>query len=231
MSVVENEKLLEVARRIREMREISGFSVDEMAEKTEVTPDEYRAFEEGREDFPFTFIHKCALAFDISITELLEGSSARLSSYTVTRKGEGQQTAKEQGITIENLAPLFKKKIAEPYWVKYEYSEELQNKPIHLTRHSGQEFDLILKGSLLVQVGSNTEVLHGVDSIYYYSSTPHGMIAVDGEDCTFCAVILPGEDEKEETIRETLVAPHPGHKKWVSDKFISTVEDENGLLK
>ena len=38
MSVVENEKLLEVARRIREMREISGFTVEEMAEKTEVTP-------------------------------------------------------------------------------------------------------------------------------------------------------------------------------------------------
>ena len=87
MSVVENEKLLEVARRIREMREISGFSVEEMAEKTEVTREEYVAFEEGREDFPFTFIHKCALAFGLGITDILEGESARLSSYTVTRRG------------------------------------------------------------------------------------------------------------------------------------------------
>ena len=31
MSVVDNEKLVEVAKRIREMREISGFSVEEMA--------------------------------------------------------------------------------------------------------------------------------------------------------------------------------------------------------
>ena len=226
-----NARISEIAFRIREMREIMGYDEAKMATLTEVTPEEYAAYESGTVDLPFTFIHKCALAFDISITELLEGSSARLSSYTVTRKGEGQQTAKEEGITIENLAPLFKKKIAEPYWVKYEYSEELQNKPIHMTRHSGQEFDLILKGSLLVQVGSNKEVLHEGDSIYYNSSTPHGMIAVDGEDCTFCAVILPGEDEKEETIRETLVAPHPGHRKLVCDNFIDTVEDENGLLK
>ena len=45
MSVVENDKLLEVARRIREMREISGFSIDEMAEKTDVTREEYLAYE------------------------------------------------------------------------------------------------------------------------------------------------------------------------------------------
>ena len=226
-----NARISEIAFRIREMREIMGYDEAKMATLTEVTTEEYVAYESGTVDLPFTFIHKCALAFDISITELLEGSSARLSSYTVTRKGEGQQTAKEEGITIENLAPMFKKKIAEPYWVKYEYSEELQNKPIHLTRHSGQEFDLILKGSLLVQVGANKEVLHEGDSIYYNSSTPHGMIAVGGEDCTFCAVILPGEDEKEETIRETLVAPHPGHRKLVCDNFIDTFEDENGLLK
>ena len=226
-----NARISEIAFRIREMREIMGYDEAAMAALTEVTPEEYVAYESGAVDLPFTFIHKCALAFNISITELLEGSSARLSSYTVTRKGEGQQTAKEEGITIENLAPLFKKKIAEPYWVKYEYSDELQNKPIHLIRHSGQEFDLILKGSLLIQVGSNKEVLHEGDSIYYNSSTPHGMIAVGGEDCTFCAVVLPGEDEKEETIRETLVVPHPGHRKMVCDNFIDTVEDENGLLK
>ena len=41
----ERGKLLEIALRIKEMREISGFSVDEMAEKTDTTPAEYRRFE------------------------------------------------------------------------------------------------------------------------------------------------------------------------------------------
>ncbi len=30
--------------------------------------------------------------------------------------------------------------------MRYEYSEELQNKPIHLTKHSGQEFDFVMSG-------------------------------------------------------------------------------------
>ena len=185
-------KLQEVAIRIREMRDICGFTVAEMAEKTEVSNAAYVAYEAGELDFPFTFIHKCAQAFGIGITDLLEGRSAHLSSYTVTRKGEGQETAKEAGISIMSVAPLFRKKIAEPYRVRYEYDPELQNKPIHLVKHAGQEFDFVLEGKLKVQVGSNVEYLEAGDSIYYNSSTPHGMIAVDGQDCLFMAVVLPG---------------------------------------
>lgn len=231
MATVSNEKLNEVAVRIKEMREIFGFTVEQMAEKTEVTPDEYKAYETGTLDFPFTFIHKCSLAFGIGITNLLEGQSAHLSSYTVTRKGEGLETAKEDGINIKNLAPLFRKKIAEPYWVRYDYNEELQNKPIHLTKHSGQEFDLVMKGKLKIQIGKNVEYLSEGDSIYYNSSTPHGMIAVDGEDCLFVAVVLPGENVEETVIRDTLVPEHKPHKKYIYENFIKTQEDENGSLK
>ena len=229
MGSAETGKLLEVAARIREMREVCGFSEGEMAEKTEVSLEEYRAYEEGRLDFPFTFIHKCALAFGIGITDLLEGRSAHLLSYTVTRKGKGQETAKEDGIEIQNLAPLFRRKLAEPYWVHYEYSEELQDKPIHLTKHSGQEFDLVLSGRLKIQIGENVEYLSEGDSIYYNSSTPHGMIAVDGRDCLFVAVVLPGENLAEPIVRDTLF-PARSAKKLVSDEFVHTKEDENGRL-
>ena len=230
MATVSTDKLKEVAKRIREMREICDITKTDMAKKTEVSLEDYRAYENGELDFPFTFIHKCSLAFGIGITDLLEGQSAHLSSYTVTRKGQGQETAKEDGIEIQNLAPLFRKKIAEPYWVRYEYSEELQNKPIHLTKHSGQEFDFVMSGRLKVQIGENVEYLSEGDSIYYNSSTPHGMIAVDGRDCLFVAVVLPGEDVKENVIRDTIVSAHSGNKEYVSSKFVECTEAENGAL-
>ena len=228
MATVATDKLMEVAARIREMREISGMTELQMAEQTEVSVEEYRDYEAGRLDFPFTFIHKCALAFGIGITNLLEGKSAHLSSYTITRKGRGSQTAKEDGIEIQNLAPMFRKKIAEPYWVKYEYNEELQNKPIHLTKHSGQEFDLVMSGRLKVQIGDNVEYLNEGDSIYYNSSTPHGMIAVDGQDCLFVAVVLPGAKQVEPVIRNTLFTTKKSDKKLVSENFITTTETETG---
>ena len=222
--------LVEIASRIKEMREIMGWSIADMAQKTEVSEEQYSLFESGAADIPFTFIHKCALVFDVELTELIEGRSAKLSSYTVTRKGEGQETAKEDGINIMNLAPKFRDKIAQPYWVRYEYNAAQQNKPIHLTKHSGQEFDLVLSGSLKVQIGEHTEVLHEGDSIYYNSSTPHGMIAVDGKECVFCAVVLPGENTAETTVTKS-IASAKASESLVCEKFVDVEEDENGCLK
>ena len=126
---------------------------------------------------------------------------------------------------------MFKKKLAEPYYVTYEYSEELQNKPIHLTKHSGQEFDFILSGRIKVQVGEHIEVLNEGDSIYYNSSSPHGMIAVDGRDCLFIAVVMDGDEEEEEVALEDLGAPERPEEKLVCSEFIDTVEAENGALR
>ena len=224
-------QLAEVAFRIREMRHICGFTEAEMAQNTDTTVEQYHAYEAGLADLPFTFIHKCALAFGLGITDLLEGhSGAHLMSYTVTRKGEGQRTAKEQGITICNLAPYFRKKLAEPYYVTYEYDEAQQHRPIHLTTHSGQEFDIILSGQLKVQVGDHTEVLNEGDSILYNSSTPHGMIAVGGKECVFCAVVISGEETDERSVRESIVQARTSEE-YLCQKFVHAVEDEKGALK
>ena len=133
-------QLQEIALRIREMREILGYSMQKMADLTEVSEETYRVYESGKVDLPFTFMHKCAKVFGLEITDLLEGHSAKLSGYTVTRRGKGLVTASEDGITIQDMAPMFRKKLATPYWVTYQYSQELQNMPIHTTTHTGQEF-------------------------------------------------------------------------------------------
>ncbi len=223
-------KLSEVAGRIREMREISDFSIEEMAEKTDTTPEEYLAYENGDVDLPFTFIHKCALAFGLEIANLLEGSSPKLKSYAVTRSGQGQTTVDENGIRILSMVPRFQKKIADPYWVRYEYKKEEQDRPIHLSTHKGQEFDYIIKGHLKVQVGEHTEILGPGDSIYYHSHLPHGMIAVDGEDCDFIAIILPGEEVDE--VKSTRIMTEARQAEpWIVDRFIRCDEDELGRLK
>ena len=231
MTAAKEMNLMDLAHRIREMREIMGYSEEAMAEKTEVSVEQYRIYESGEVDIPFTFIHKCALTFQIDMSDLLEGQSARLSVCTVMRKGHTQDPIKEDGIQIMNMAPMFRHKIAEPYMVKYDYSEELQNKPIHTTVHSGQEFDYVLSGRLKVQVGETVEYLSEGDSIFYNSTLPHGMIAVDGQDCRFLAFVMPGAGETEDVLKDSLISTRAQKKVLVSDDFVETEEDENGLLK
>ena len=110
-------QLMEVANRIKDMRELLGYSMQKMAELTEISDDTYKMYESGVTDLPFTFLHKCAKVFGVEITVLLEGHSARLSGYTVTRKGKGLVTASEDGITIQDMAPMFSRaaESAHPY--------------------------------------------------------------------------------------------------------------------
>ncbi len=223
-----NNQLKEIASRIKEMREIFGYTEESMAEMTDTAVEEYKDYEAGNVDFPFTFIHKCALAFGVGMTDLVEGRSAKLSSYTVTRKGDGKRTSKEDGIEINNLAHLFRNKLAEPYLAKYEYREDLQDKPIETITHGGQEFDIVLEGKLKVRIGNHTEILSEGDSIYYNSSMPHGMIAVDGKDCTFIAVVIAGDEKSGDERRD--VKASMGSYELEVKKFINTTEDENGVL-
>jgi len=230
--------LLEIALRIRDMREIFGYTTEEMAKKVGITEELYCAYESGETDLPFTFMHKCSLIFGVELTDLLEGRSAKLQSYAVTRRGQAPKTAEEDGITIQNMAPMFRQKLAAPYWVTYQYSEELQNRPIHTTTHDGQEFDLVIQGSLRVRVGDHEEVLNEGDSIFYKSSTPHGMIAVDGKDCVFLAMIMASDKTDQpltiasrHTQKEAAsVQPAKEAPALLSNRFVWGKEDENGQL-
>jgi len=222
-------QLMEIALRIREMREILGYSKQKMADLTEVSEETYRLYETGTVDLPFTFMHKCAKVFGLEITDLLEGQSAKLSGYTVTRRGKGLVTASEDGITIQDMAPMFRKKLATPYWVTYQYSPELQNLPIHTTTHAGQEFNLVIKGAMRIKVGDHVEVLREGDSIFYKSSTPHGMIAIDGQDCVFLSMIM-ASDTTDQPLYIGQSRKAKAGAPYLCEKFIQTTENEMGAL-
>lgn len=168
-------RLREIAERIRTLREIAGLSTAEASRLTDVSEDEYTKLESGENDFSFTFIYKCAQLFGVDVTDILKGSSPTLSSFSITHKGEGLPIVRRKGFNYNNLAPLFKNKVAEPFFVTARYNPDEQNHPIKLSTHEGQEFDYILKGSLKVQIDDHVDIINEGDAIYYNSR--HGRTA------------------------------------------------------
>ncbi len=234
-------KIREMAQRIHTLREIIGLSTAEMAGKTGITEREYIDCESGLSDLNFAFLYRCALALNVDVTDIIEGTSPRLAGYTVTRRGEGQEIQKAHGMTYYNLASAFMNRIAEPLYVISDYDEAAQDADIELTTHEGQECDIVVKGALKVQVGDHFEILHEGDSIYYDSATPHGMIAVEGQDCIFYAIVLnpTSESTPDEVFahgtatravkRET--APKQKDTTYrVWEDFVVPVENEAGIL-
>ena len=229
MNAEAKQELMEMAARIREMREIIGYTVEQMAEKTEVSVADYEAVEAGVVDPTFNFLHQCAIVFGIDINALLKGHSAHLSGYEVTRAGQGPLTAHESHMDIRNQAAMFRDRLGTPYWVTYKYDPALLEKPIATTTHGGQEFDLVLKGSMKIRVGEHVEELKEGDSIYYRSSTPHGMVATDPAGVTFLAMVMAGEGGDTHLGLET-VRPRSERAPLVVDRFVETDEDLAGRL-
>ena len=228
--------LKDVAGRIKDLREAKGYTAEELAKLTGVSVEDYMMLEQGESDFSFTFIYKCAKACGVEVVDLLEGRSTTLTSFAITRKGEGLKILKSHGVEYNNLAPKFKDKLAEPFLVKFPYLPEEQDAPMKLNSHNGQEFDVIVKGSLKVQVGNHVDVLHEGDSIFYNSLIPHGMIAVSEGGCEFHAVVLnPQDGLVSEEYPESPFTPSKAVEKvqdgaTVADNFIESSYDENGVF-
>lgn len=183
-------RIVEVAERIRSLREIMDFSVEEVANAVNYSVEKYKAAERGEIDFSINFLYKCADKFGVDMVEILTGEKPHLSFYTVTRKNEGLPMERRSGFNYFHLGARFKDKRCEPFVVTAPYSESEQTQPIHLSSHEGQEFDYILKGKMKIALDNHVEILSEGDSVLFDSAHPHGMIAVDGDDCTFLAIVL-----------------------------------------
>lgn len=188
-------KVSEIAERIRALRDMYDYTVEEMAESTGVTPEEYEELESGSQDFGFTFLYKCAEKLGVDMIEIITGSNPRLTDFIVVRSGEGLPIKRREGFSYYHLAPTFKNKISEPFLVHAPFIEEEQEKKIALSRHAGQEFDYIISGTLRFSHEGRTVDLGPGDSLYYDSGKGHGMIATSEDGCTFLAVVMRGDSE------------------------------------
>ena len=227
-------RIHEVTARIRELRTIEGLSPAELGAKLGLSEEEYLAYENGEQELDFAFLYNCSVALSVDVTDLIEGVSPQLSNYILTRYGEGRRVEQAHGMTYYNLAYKFRKRIAEPLFVHSVFSAEAQLKPIPVTTHEGQEFDAVISGYLKVQVGNHTEILGPGDTLYYDSSTPHGMIATNGGDCDFYAIVLTPEEDLPQRPAAVPVLTNTTPKKAEDEiwkKFISVTEDEHGAVR
>ena len=229
-------KTREVAARIRELRLITGLSVEEMAKRTDLTVEEYIQCEEGNRNLSVAFLYRCTLSFGVDMGDLLEGKSPQLRSYALTRKGEGQRIEEAHHMIGFNLASGFRNRIALPLYMEIAYRPGAEYEDIQLTTHEGQECDIVIRGHMRIQIGGHSEVLHPGDCIYYDSATPHGMIAVDGEDCAFYAIVLSNSAAREGEPAAAVATP--GVKRDLTEKkprvyrsFITPTVEDSKLTK
>lgn len=181
-----NTHIQQIAQRLRGLREALELSVGSMADKCGVTIDEYRMYETGESDIPVSFICHTAQVCGVETTALISGNNAHPVAYFVTRKGTGPTVERNKAYKYHSLAHGFRYAKAEPFEVTVVPGNEL----VTLNSHPGQEFNLVLEGSMQMQIAGNYIILEEGDSIYFDATRPHGMKAMNGKKVRFLAVIV-----------------------------------------
>lgn len=168
-----------IASRVRELREILDLSVDDVATKLNITKDEYLKFESNEKVFPISTLTALAGIFNVDYTELLTGEAPRMDNYSLVRAGQGVKVERYEGYSFQSLAFNFKNRTMEPMLVYLEPHGDEDSEPALVT-HGGQEFNLVLEGTVKVVVGTRSFILNPGDSLYFDPSIPHGQRAIGG---------------------------------------------------
>ena len=179
---------MEIAQRIRELRELSDISLDEMADYLGIPVDDYHGYENCKTDIPASDLFEIAHKLNVDMGLLLTGEETRMNIFTVTRKDKGVSVERRKQYQYENLAEKFVHKKAEPFIVTVEPRDN-GSKP-STNSHPGQEFDYVIDGSLKFYIHDNEIILYEGDSIFFDSSYKHAMVALDNKSARFIAVIL-----------------------------------------
>jgi len=178
-------EIAEISKRIRELREISGYSVERMAEELGVGAAVYAQYEETGENIPISALYHIANLFGVDMSELITGRTPRLDTFCVVPAGRGVNIDRYPGYAFEGLAYKFINKIMEPMIVTVDPQEH----DPELVTHGGQELNYVLEGSVLVLFDDKRLLLNEGDSIYFNPAHPHGQKAMDGRRARFLTVI------------------------------------------
>ncbi|MCQ2226217.1 MAG: XRE family transcriptional regulator [Paludibacteraceae bacterium] len=181
-----NEQIKQIAMRMKGLREDLEMSVEQMANICAVSAAEYTAYESGEKDIPVSILHCISQKCDIEMTALLFGENPHMRTYYLTRKGEGTAMERTKAYKYQSLAAGFIDRKADPFVV----AVEPNNDPIHLNSHPGQEFNMVLEGSMLLSINGKELTLNEGDSIYFDSNKLHGMKALNNKPVKFLAIIL-----------------------------------------
>ena len=177
----EGDRVDEIGRRIRKLREAKGLSLEDLSNLTGFEIDFLEKIENQEIHPQLGTVIKLSKALESAFGRLVSGVGDRL--YSVTRRQEQKIVSRSTDLagkkklyTYKSLAPEVKGRHMEPLMV--ELKEMADQEP---SVHAGEEFIHVLDGTVVLRVGDEQFELEAGDSAYYLSTTRHLLSARNGK--------------------------------------------------
>ena len=179
-----NDDVLQVAQRIKELRELSGYTVEDIARITNIPLETYAEYESGNADLSISYLFELSRVYGVDMTTILTGEEPHARVYSLVRGGKGVAVQRRPDYQYESLAFSYQHKKMDPFIVRVPKSE----KPKSLYSHEGHEFMYLLEGYMKIYIENHEVTMGPGDSLYFDSTRPHGLCAPDG-DARFLVVL------------------------------------------
>jgi len=176
----------DICERIRALRKNLKMSINELAEKINMSKAYISKIEKSHKAPPISTLFKISKVLKVDLTYLISGkieneeiSYVKADEITlIPSKG-----SEEYGYKGYSLAYKISSKLMEPFKL------EVSNKaPTVFFSHTGQEFNYLLEGDAEIIVNNKVFKMQKGDSLYFNSLLPHYLRSTKKEKAIFISV-------------------------------------------
>ena len=95
-----DEQIKQIGERLRGLRDVLDIPVESMASLCGITVDRYEKMERGEAELSVANLQKIAKKYGVSLDVLMFGEEPKMSTYFLTRKGQGADHRASQGVSV-----------------------------------------------------------------------------------------------------------------------------------
>ena len=180
-----DDHLKQIGERLRGLRDALDLTAQEVADTCGISLEKYEKIENGEVDITISNLMKIAKKYGVSADALMFAEEPHMRSYCVVRKGQGLSVERTKAYKYQSLASGYSNRKAEVFIVTVEPKPGAHT--IYKNSHPGEEFNLVLEGSMELYLNGKTIILEEGDSIYFDCTKPHGMRAIGNKAVKFLA--------------------------------------------
>lgn len=178
-----------VGEKIKSLRESQSISMEELAQRSGLAIEQIERIENNIDLPSLAPLIKIARVLGVRLGTFLDDQDE--NGPVVCRKSEAKDS-----ISFSNNAIHSRKHMEYHSLSKYRHMEPFiidvaptDDSDFVLSSHEGEEFIMVMKGTMEISYGKHTYLLEEGDSIYYDSIVPHHVHAYEGQAAKILAVI------------------------------------------
>ncbi len=182
-----------IGEKIKRLRDSRDMSIDELSACSGLSVEQIERIEQNIDIPSLAPLIKIARALGVRLGTFLDDQETE-SGPVICRKGQSDDTISfsnnasdaRQHMHYHSLSRTKTDRQMEPFIIDV---DKITESKFNLSAHEGEEFIMVLKGTMEVNYGMHTYILEEGDTIYYDSIVPHHVHAYQGEAARILAVI------------------------------------------